>query len=1027
MNNTGLEMLRQLYLERKGSPNPGMKTDVDSCLWEIAEWFVKTRRTITEPELESILLKHCGSQAEVQKFTKFLETEPGQARFKTLLRERKEQPSPPWQPSYLKVGATIDEIMRAAVKDYAIYGDNGLDRFWTFDMTSDRRRLFEKWLVATGHPLASEVGTAEWRFKEYAKRLAEEEGFPSEKPSYLKEEKLPEFLRAYEPGWWEARNWQEVRHLVRDTIHEKYTSEDELSGIKGVPTKRGWYRRVYYLPEWSMVNPRETPRENKVISQYIVERGTKWQGAVGLFHLSRVKYDLVTQQGYKEEEVDAAINFLRQQGILTFHVDKHGRIVYGVIKSRPSYLKDIYIDDKDYPISAEDKRRISELAQTFWQRRYEYTIFVYESGKIDTCTDKHPSQCAVKLDPNEKLDIWLHNHPHGVDWPSLEDRFLLRQINPRIAGVYGRNERLRRQEVYIFCNTKEESKGETSYLKEKPVERAGRCYELALKHVLEQQEGTLIHGEVWNPKLGRMIGHAWVETETGYIYEPVSAQYFKKDWLYQTYKAKEFQRYTPEQAAIMAARTKNFGPWTEAERKAFEEVEKGIAKSSASYLKEKPQKRTAYYIHYWESDQPHYWSGPEEGGAFKSLDAALRAASLELDREHPEAYNILIYSQIEEWKPIEEWEEAYPEKGRWELIEGTEKYYNSRGAVIFGGEPSSYLKEETAIVPETECQIISPQYYDVLGWLNIPVPDYSFAIETEVKERKIDEVLQKLKDGVARIHESAIFREFLLTMSKFHHYSIGNQILIMLQKPNATRVAGIKTWNELGRYVKRGEKGIAILAPCLPPRILRCPLCEKTFTERDLRVHIEQLHPGADISQLVRQAKEEMEAVVPTPTYFKVVYVFDVSQTEGKPLPEFVVPTVTEFYNEDLYQRLMKLAEKYGLSISLEPKPELDPSIKGSLQGKNIWVKPDETPAQRLKTLGHEEAHYFTENVYFIPRADAEVIAESVAFVVCAHFGFDSGVRSFPYVALWAKEKKVLEQNLASIRKISGRMIEELA
>jgi hypothetical protein len=334
----------------------------------------------------------------------------------------------------------------------------------------------------------------------------------------------------------------------------------------------------------------------------------------------------------------------------------------------------------------------------------------------------------------------------------------------------------------------------------------------------------------------------------------------------------------------------------------------------------------------------------------------------------------------------------------------------------------SYLKEAVA---ETECQLISPQYYDMLTWFNVPVPDYSFAIEPEVKERKIDEVLQKLKDGVSRIHESSIFREFLTTMSKFWEYSFGNQILIMLQRPGATRVAGFNTWKDLGRYVKAGERGIAILAPCLPPKALMCPLCGNPFTERELRTHLSEVHRREDISTLVREAREGAVAV-PTATYFKVVYVFDVSQTEGKPLPEIAVPVLSGAFSKELYDKLMALASKQGLTVSFEPRPEQNPEIKGILLGKDIWVKGDEPEAQRLKTLAHEEAHYFTEAVYLIPRADAEVIAESVAFVVCTHFGFDTGTRSFPYVALWAKEKKVLEQNLASIRKISGRMIEEL-
>jgi len=360
------------------------------------------------------------------------------------------------------------------------------------------------------------------------------------------------------------------------------------------------------------------------------------------------------------------------------------------------------------------------------------------------------------------------------------------------------------------------------------------------------------------------------------------------------------------------------------------------------------------------------------------------------------------------------------------LRERTGKPYLVVDAYYIG---TSYLKESNPVElpPQVdECQIISPEYYDMLPWLNIPVPDYSFSIEPETKERKIDQVLQKLKDGVARIHESAVFREFLITMAKFHDYSIGNQILIMLQRPTATRVAGIKTWNQLGRYVKRGERGIAILAPCLPPRILKCPICGRTFPERELRAHILESHPEADVAELVRQAREEMEAVIPTPTYFKVVYVFDVSQTEGKPLPEFVVPVLSGAYNRQLYDKLMKLAAKHGLSVSFESRPELGPEVKGMLYGNTIWIRPEEPEAQKLKTLAHELAHYFTEHVYFIPKAEAEVIAESVAFVVGAHFGFDTGTRSFPYVALWAKEKKVLEQNLASIRKISARMIDEL-
>jgi hypothetical protein len=290
--------------------------------------------------------------------------------------------------------------------------------------------------------------------------------------------------------------------------------------------------------------------------------------------------------------------------------------------------------------------------------------------------------------------------------------------------------------------------------------------------------------------------------------------------------------------------------------------------------------------------------------------------------------------------------------------------------------------------------------------VGIPVPDYLFSLESSIGDRKIDEVLKSLKDGVDSIQQSDNFRKFLLTMSKFHDYSIGNLILIMLQKPNATHVAGFSTWKDLGRWVKKSEKGIAILAPCMRPKGTRNTPREKAVGESE---------------ELETEEKEEIR-----PLFFKVVYVFDVTQTEGKPLPEFDVPSLTGEANETLFDQVMQLTRTQGLEVGFESRPQQDPDIKGIYFGKTIWVRPEESRAQQLKTLLHEVAHYYSEGLFQIARADAETIAESVAFTVGAHFGFDTGTRSFPYVALWSQDKKVLETNLAAIREVSSKIIDTL-
>jgi len=320
------------------------------------------------------------------------------------------------------------------------------------------------------------------------------------------------------------------------------------------------------------------------------------------------------------------------------------------------------------------------------------------------------------------------------------------------------------------------------------------------------------------------------------------------------------------------------------------------------------------------------------------------------------------------------------------------------------------------VTPQTIGQRVPREYRDLVDYLDEPVPPEALmtlpAVEVEEGEKKIEAVMRTLKNGVEGIQQSTNFRAFLTTMSKFHDYSIGNQILIMLQKPEATKVAGYNTWKELGRWVNKGEKGISIMAPRFPARP-NCPVCGARIPR------------GAKYCPSCGAPVEEVEPEL-EPTYFIVVSVFDISQTEGKPLPEFEVPVLTGEANEELFSDVLSLAQSQGIAVSFEPMPGQDTEGKGYFSGKTIWVRPEEDRAQQLKTLLHETSHYYSEGVFRIPRRDAETIAESAAYVVGAHYGFDTGVRSFPYVALWAEDEKRLKENLSAIRKVATTILDGL-
>lgn len=271
-----------------------------------------------------------------------------------------------------------------------------------------------------------------------------------------------------------------------------------------------------------------------------------------------------------------------------------------------------------------------------------------------------------------------------------------------------------------------------------------------------------------------------------------------------------------------------------------------------------------------------------------------------------------------------------------------------------------------------------------------------------MKDNKIEEITKKLEEGVKGIYEGEGYKAFLDVMSKFHTYSVNNCILIAMQKPDATQVAGFKSWQKnFKRSVKKGEKAIKILAP-IPHR----------FTK-----------------EIENEDGEKVQKEIQYMT-FKAISVFDISQTEGEELPsicKMLKGSVEGFQN---------LVDKLE---SLSPVPVAYEPIYGGANGyyshatNSIVVDAGLSEQHKVKTLIHEIAHSILHNKDNGEEKDAdrstkEVQAESVAYTVCNWLGMDTSDYSFGYVAGWSagRELKELTESMEVIRKIAGEIIEGL-
>ncbi len=277
------------------------------------------------------------------------------------------------------------------------------------------------------------------------------------------------------------------------------------------------------------------------------------------------------------------------------------------------------------------------------------------------------------------------------------------------------------------------------------------------------------------------------------------------------------------------------------------------------------------------------------------------------------------------------------------------------------------------------------------------------------------EITDKLENGIKELLNSEKYQQYLAVMAKFHHYSFNNILLILMQKPDATLIAGYNAWKtDFSRNVKKGEKGIRIIAPCHQKIIQEVDVIDPATNK-----------PKFDEKGNPIQKKEE--TMLPR---YKITTVFDVSQTEGKELPEMKI--------ESLQGRVENYSDLFDALASCSPVPVSFEMITSGAKGyfnhveNRIAINITESEQQTIKTLVHEITHAKLHNdkasVNAPDKPDRntrEVEAESVACVVCAHYGLDTIEYSAPYIALWSKDSNISEMknSLAIIQKTANEII----
>ncbi|MBD5116287.1 MAG: ImmA/IrrE family metallo-endopeptidase [Ruminococcaceae bacterium] len=279
------------------------------------------------------------------------------------------------------------------------------------------------------------------------------------------------------------------------------------------------------------------------------------------------------------------------------------------------------------------------------------------------------------------------------------------------------------------------------------------------------------------------------------------------------------------------------------------------------------------------------------------------------------------------------------------------------------------------------------------------------AVYKEQKQSEIDEMLKRIDEGVKSVFNSDQYKEYLKFASNFTNYSPHNTMLISLQRPSATLVASYGKWRKVGRYVMKGETGIAIFAPIVYNSD-KCPKVKKGTDDED--------------AEKAKTVEEQFERIA-----FKKVYVYDISQTDGKDIPYFESSELTGDIDLKKKRAIFRVLERItGIKIEFS-------DIRGGAKGyydtaeNRIVIQSGMSDSQTLKTAFHETAHKLLHDPKLeivtvkSPRNEKEVQAESVAFMVAERLGLDTSEYSFPYIASWSNGKP-LEQLKYALKEIQS-------